>query len=240
MKKIIVVTGLVVIGSFLLPWRQINWGKIAFLSAETVTVTGEAKTAVKNQIASFNAGVDVLSDTKEVATKEINSKMAALVTAMKNFGIKEGDIRTQSLSYYQQEEPYWENGVQRYKKGQWRVSSSIEVKLREIDRASDLAGVLAGSGANNVYGPNFQLDDTTEAEKGLFDQAVKNAKDKAELVATAVGRKLGKVLSVSEGGASGGVYPMYGAKMAEGGGGAPMEAGAGTVYKTVTVVFELR
>lgn len=139
MKKIIVVTGLVVIGSFLLPWRQINWGKIAFLSAETVTVTGEAKTAVKNQIASFNAGVDVLSDTKEVATKEINSKMAALVTAMKNFGIKEGDIRTQSLSYYQQEEPYWENGVQRYKKGQWRVSSSIEVKLREIDRASYLA-----------------------------------------------------------------------------------------------------
>jgi uncharacterized protein YggE len=240
MKKIILIVGLVVIGSFLLPWRQINWGKIAFLPAETVTVTGEAKTTVKNQIASFNAGVDVLSNSKEEATKEINTKMEALVVAMKNFGIKEGDIRTQSLSYYQNEEPYWENGVQRYKKGQWRVSSSVEVKLREIDRASDLAGVLAGSGANNVYGPNFQLDDTTEAEKGLFDQAVKNAKDKAELVAIATGRKLGKVLSVNEGGASGGIYPMYGAKMAEGGGGAPMEAGTGTVYKTVTVVFELR
>ncbi|MFA6518358.1 MAG: SIMPL domain-containing protein [Candidatus Shapirobacteria bacterium] len=240
MKKIIATVVMVLAIIWIVPFRLINWGKIAWVPAETVTVMGEAKTTVKNQIASFNAGVDVLSNTKEEATKEINSKMEALVVAMKGFGIGEADIRTQSLSYYQQEEPYWENGVQRYKKGQWRVSSSIEVKLREIDRASELAGVLAGSGANNVYGPNFQLDDTTEAEKGLFEEAVKNAKDKAELVATATGRKLGKVLSVSEGGASGGIYPVYGAKMAEGGGGAPMEAGAGTVYKSVTVVFELK
>jgi uncharacterized protein YggE len=194
---------------------------------------------VKNQIASFTAGVDVINSDKNAATKEINTKMADLVKAAKDFGIADKDIKTQNLSYYQQEESYYDNGVQKFRKGQWRVSSSIEMKLRDTTRAQDFAGILANSGANNVYGPNFALDDTDQAENGLFDAAMDKARTKAELAAKAAGRSLGKVISVSEGTTNNNVVPMY--RMAEGGGGgAPMEAGSGTVYKTVTVVYELK
>jgi len=240
MKKIIVGAVAVVAGLYLLPWSTVNWGKISWMPSQTVTVTGEAKTEVKNQIASFTAGVDVINNSKDDATKEINTKMAELVKAAKDFGIEAGDIKTQSLNYYQQEESYYDNGVQKYRKGQWRVSSSIEIVLRNVAKASDLAGVLAGSGANNVYGPNFSLDDTGEAENSLFGQAMEKARVKAELVAKASGRKLGKVLSVSEGSSANQPYVGYKGMAEGGGGGVPMEAGSGVVYKTLSVVFELK
>lgn len=223
---------------YLLPYA--NWGKIRWLPAETVTVSGEARQTQKNQIASFTAGVDAVNDSKDKAVADVNSKMDSLTKSAKAFGIKEGDIKTQSLSFYQNEETYYDNGVAKSRKGQWRVSNSVEITLREIDRASALADMLASSGANNVYGPNFRFDDTTEFENALFDQAIKNAKTKAETIAVASGRKLGKVISVNEGGGSSNIFPMYSMKGAEGGGGAPIEVGSGTITKSVTVIFELK
>lgn len=222
---------------YLLP--KVDWGSLRWLPAETVTVSGEAKTTLKNQIASFSAGVDAVNDKKDVAVAEVNTKMEALIKAVTEFGIAKEDIQTQNLSYYQNEEMYWDNGVQKSRKGQWRVSNSVEITLREVDKANKLADLLAESGANNVYGPNFQFDDTSEAEKELFDQAIADAREKAEIIAKSSGRNLGKVISVAEGSGTSNVYPLY-SRGAEGGGGAPIEVGSGTVYKEVTVVFELK
>lgn len=237
MKKImiVVVIGLVV---YFLP--KMNWGQIKWLPAETVTVSGEAKSIQQNQIASFTAGVDAVNDSKDNAVKEVNSKMDSLIKGAKDFGISGADIKTQSLSFYQNEEMYYDNGVQKSRKGQWRVSNSIEITLREIDKVGSMADMLASSGANNVYGPNFQFDDTSEFENSLFEQALKNAKTKAETIATASGRKLGKVISVNEGLGGGNIFPMYAKTMAEGGGGAPIQPGSGTVSKSITGVFELK
>ncbi len=100
--------------------------------------------------------------------------------------------------------------------------------------------MLAGSGANNVYGPNFRLDDTTEAEKELFEAAMKDAFEKAEILAKAAGRRLGKVMSINESGGTNSVYPMYEGGGGAGGRGATAEPGTGTVSTSLTVVFEIK
>lgn len=206
---------------------------------EIITVSGEAKKIQKNQIASFTAGVEAVNDKKEVAVKEVNDKVAALITAVKNFGITATDIKTQNASTYQSEETYWDNGVQKSRKGQWRIANSIEIVLRDVDKASQLTDLLNASGATNVYGPNFQMDDTNKVDAELFTKAMDNAREKAEAMAKASGRKLGKVMSVSEGGSVAN-YPVYAMKEGMGGGGAPIEPGSATVTKTVSVVFELK
>lgn len=198
-----------------------------FRPTSTVTVSGEAKSEQKSQVATFNAGVMVVSDNKETAVSDVNTKMEAIVTSVKDFGIEEKDIKTQNLSIYQQEQP---------RAGEWRVSTDISIKLREVDKANDLANLLTQSGATSVYGPSFAVDDTVEAEEGLIGQAIKNAKEKAEVIANASGRKLGKVKSVTEGYSSPGLYPVM---ERASGGGASLEPGSQTVSKTVTVVFEL-
>jgi uncharacterized protein YggE len=59
----------------------------------TISVTGEARSKQKNQLATFNAGVNLVKDKREDATNEMNSKMKALSESLKTFGIKSEDIK---------------------------------------------------------------------------------------------------------------------------------------------------
>ena len=240
-NKTIAILVILFLALFFLPIRNIEWGKIRWQEPETITVVGEAKSIQKNQIASFNAGVDSVQSDKDKAITEVNTKVEELIKSIKNFGINEQDIKTQNLSIYQQEESYYEDGVERMRKGQWRVNNTVEIKLREIDKASELTTLLTSSGATQVYGPNFTFEDTSNAEKDLFEAAMKDAEQKAEMLAKASGRKIGKVVNIVEGGNYSN-SPIYGAKVMDGlgGGGAPIEVGSGTVSQSLTVVFELK
>jgi uncharacterized protein YggE len=239
MKKIIVL--LLVLGLLGGLWYRGggSWGSMTWLPAKTVTVMGEAKGQTQNQIATFSAGVNVIKENKDEATKELNQRMDQLVEIVKKFGIKSEDIKTTSMSLYQNQDPYWDNGIQKYRPGNWNASSNIEITLREINRATELMSQLTSTGANNVYGPNFQADNTLEFEKGLMEEAVKNATDKATNLARVSGRQLGKIVSINELGANNSGV-MYAADMGGRGGGGPMEPGSQTVSKSLTVVFELK
>lgn len=240
MKKIIGTVIMVLVLVWVLPWSRISWGKITLQPSEVVTVTGEANTVEKNQLASFTAGVEAVNDNKDMAVDEVNKKVNDLIAAVKGFGIGDEDVQTQSISIYQSEESYFEGGVRKTRKGQWRVNNSIEITLRNIDRASELTDLLSSSGATNIYGPNFRMDEKNDAEKGLYEVAMKDAREKAESIARASGRKLGKVLSVNDGGTAN-TYPVYARMdMVGAGGGAPLEPGSSTVYKSMTVSFELK
>jgi hypothetical protein len=240
-NKSMAVLVILLLALFFLPLRKIEWGKIRWQESETVTVVGEAKSVQKNQIASFSAGVDSVLNNKDKAVSEVNTKVAELIEVVKKFGIDEKDIKTQNLSIYQQEETYYQDGASRTRKGQWRVNNTIEITLRQVDKASELTSLLTSSGANNVYGPNFSFADTSDVEKELFDAAMKDAKVKAEILAKSSGRKIGKIVSMVEG-FSNSTSPLYQAKMMDGmgGGGSPVEIGSGTVSQSLTVVFELK
>ncbi|MDP1722141.1 MAG: SIMPL domain-containing protein [Candidatus Gottesmanbacteria bacterium] len=236
-------SGLLLLGlSFFLPWSGIDWGALSLKPARTVTVVGEAKSKLKSEIASFSAGVNAINDDKEKAVTEVNSKVNAIIESVKSFGIKSADVKTQNLNIYQNQESYYEDNRQKQRPGQWSVSNSVEIKLHDVDRAQALADLLAKSGANNVYGPNFALDEDSTASDALFTDAVENAKTKAANVARAAGRKLGAILSVTEGVSATGPITLLRMEGGGGGGGGGggLEPGTGTISKSVTVIFELR
>lgn len=226
-------------GSFLLDRIGIPIIRIGQTNDRTVTVSGFAKTQQNTQVASFYVGVYSVGDDKEKAITEVNSKIEGVIKTAKDFGIKDTDIKTQNMSVYQQEEPYIENTRQKTRKGQWRADNNISITLREVDKATELSAALFKTGANSVSGPNFAVDDTNDSETALIDEAIKNAKTKAEQIAKASGRKLGKVMRVEEAGTSS-VYPMYDRAASSGIGGAPMEPGTSTITKTLTVTFGLK
>lgn len=232
--------GLVLIGlSFVIPWSMVDWGTFSLKPASTVTVVGEARSQKKNEIAAFSAGVNAVGDDKERAISDVNAKVGAIIESVKTFGIAPEDIKTQNLSINQNQETYYEDGRQKSRPGQWNVSNSIEIKLRAVDRASALADLLGKSGANNVYGPNFSLDENSTDADSLLADAIENARTKAEEAAKAAGKRVGKIYSITEGALSGGPVPLY--RMdGIGGGGGGMQPGTGTVGKSVTVTFELR
>lgn len=227
-------------GTYFFPWKDINWGKVELAPAQVVTVTGEAKTQERSQVASFTAGVNAVNDNKDTAIAEVNQKIDAIIQSLTTFGIPKEDVKTQNLNVYQTEETYYEEGRQKSRLGQWRVSNSIEVKLKDVNRASELANLLSGSGANNVYGPNFSVEDTTEVEKGLLEEAINDAKEKAEIIAKASNRQLGGIVTISEGYQPLSYIAPLGFEGGRGGGGADLQPGSATVAKTVTVTFSLK
>lgn len=225
---------------YFFPWKYITWGKIVMTPERMVTVTGYAESKEKNQIANYSAGVNSVKDNKDEAIKEVNDKIAAITAAVIGFGVDASDIQTQSMSVYQRQDTYYDNGVQKSRPGQWDVNNTISVVLRDVNRASALADLLTNSGATNVYGPNFQLDTTKKAEDALTAEAIANAQIKAEAMAKASGTVLDKIVSVSEGSNGGAVYSLSAMDGRGGGGGAAVQPGSTTVSKTVTVVWSLK
>lgn len=233
----IILLFLVIVGAFFLPWRFINWGTFAWKPASTVTVIGEAQTREENKRATFTAGVNIVKDKKEQAIDEVNQKITAITEAVKAFGIKSEDIKTQNLSIYQEDETYMEGGREKRRLGAWRVSNSVEIVLRDVAKAGALADVLSKTGANSVYGPNFTLDEESQTGTTLLSAAVTDARKKAEILAKASGKTLGSIITLTEGSAAQGATRMF---TAEGmGGGADLQPGSETVQKSVTVTFSL-
>lgn len=221
------------------PWSRISWGKFELLPSSTITVTGTASSSVDNQIANFSAGFYSVSDNRDQAIDQVNTQIETLIQAVKDFGIPAADIQTQNLSIYQMEEPITIDGRQRSAPGQWRVSNDINVTLRDITQAQALYQVLADSGATNIYGPNFGLDNTDAAELDLTQAAIDNATQKAQAIAESSSRKLGKIINVQEGIVSG--QPIfYSGRMMGGGGEAPLSPGSQEIEKSLTVTFAIR
>ncbi len=234
----IVFAVMLLLGAYLIPWHSVSWGKMAFIAGETITVVGEAKSKQKTQVSSFTAGVNGVGDDKQAVIADVNKKTQALIDAAKGFGIPADDIKTDNLSIYQSEETYYEDGRQKARPGQWRVGNSVTVKLRDVDRAAALTDALSKAGATNMYGPNFALDETSDAENALIADAMKDARAKAELMAKAAGRTLKRVTNVVEGYQPQPVF--YRESGGGGGGGAGLEPGSGTVTTTLTVTYELK
>lgn len=236
MKKLFSLAGIIavlIIVCLLLPWEHINWGKISILPASTITVTGEAKQALASQIARFSASVTVNNPDKQTALNQVNGSMEKIIKSIKDFGISAQDIQTQQVSVYQTKERDLST------QDVWQASNSISIILRDTAKASDLTDLLQSSEATNVYGPNYSLDDTVQAQTDLLSKAIDNAREKAGKIAVASGRKLGQVLTVSEGGTvmPGPVFRSISvAETAS----VPVEPGTETVYKSVTVTFELK
>ncbi len=158
---------------------------------------------------------------------------------LKDFGIPDEDIQTQSTSLYQDQETFTENGAQRTRPGQWRADNTIEIKLRDVAKADALLTILNDGQLTNIYGPQFMFDDVSDAQNALLADAVKDALERADILAKAAGKRVVKVLSITESGASSPTYPMFDRAMGAGGG-AGIMPGTSEVSAGVTVVFEVR
>lgn len=233
------------------PWKNITWGRVLLGNEGVITVSGYAESEEKNQIANFSAGVNAINDNKDAAVNEVNQKMTVLIKAVKAMGVEDADIKTQQVSVYQMQEnvPIQPDGPvmmggNRVRLGQWNASNTISITLRNVEKAGELTDILNNSGANNVYGPSFQLDTSKKAEDKLTEAAVADARLKAVLMARASGSQLGRVVSIVEGGQSPNIYPLMmraeSAKIMDIGTPAPVQVGTTKISKTVTVVWSLR
>jgi uncharacterized protein YggE len=105
-----------------------------------------------------------------------------------------------------------------------------------VDRAGDVAAAAMAAGADRLRGPQFVYDGVAAAREELLGEAMADARVRAERIAAAAERRLGRVLSVdAESG-----YREFGHAVAFESGGSPEIVGRDRdVSAEVTVVFAL-
>lgn len=247
--KMLFIALLVVLVGLVGRWLPLNWGRVEQAQQATITVTGKADDVHANQVATFTAGVTVSEVDRDAAVEAVNTQMAVVIAAIKAFGIADADVKTQTVNVYEFTEPAQEMLLiypPRPAAGEkkWQATNSVEIKLRDVSRASELATLLTNADESvTVSGPNFTTDDTTELDQVLLQQAVQDARDKAEAMLAGTGQRITRIVNIYENDYG---APYFAREMsmnmtADGGvsSPAPIEPGSQTIYKSVGVVFEI-
>jgi len=205
----------------------------------TLTVAAEGKVARTPDVADLSAGVVTQAQTATAAMADNAQRMSAVVAALRKAGVAERDIQTAGLNL---------NPQYRYAENQppqlvgYQASNTVRVNVRDLKNMGRAIDALVAAGSNQINGPSFRLDKPEAALDEARAQAVKTARARAALYASAAGMKVRRIVSISEtGGYAPPPIPMYAAAPRAMMEKADTPVAPGEVEQTVnvTVTFEL-
>jgi uncharacterized protein YggE len=161
----------------------------------TITVSGEGRVSLAPDTVMMTLGVDVRNEELDAAQTEAAEKMDAIIAALKGAGVAEQDIQTGSY-YINVERDY--NQPSQPLIG-YIVSHTVTAKVRDTDKAGSTIEAAVDAGANNVGGVWFALENPSDAIKQAREQAVSDARARAEELARLSNATLGVVQHITEG-----------------------------------------
>ena len=215
--------------------------QVALPANAGITVMGVGQISGTPDIARVTVGVETQgNDVKQVVTDN-NTKMTALINALKGAGIAAKDIQTMNYSVYV------ENPQVRDMPGEqvtpanliYHVTNQVQITVRDITKLSSVLDLSVDNGANSIYGVSFDVSNPVALEDQAREIAVADAKARAEKLAKLQGLTLGNVIRVDEISAMPG--PLYSARdMAQGAGGAPIESGSVQVTINLQVTYGIQ
>ncbi|MEK7129656.1 MAG: SIMPL domain-containing protein [Patescibacteria group bacterium] len=206
---------------------------------DTFSVTGEGKVTVSPDIAIVNAGVQAQAATVKTAQDQLNRAINAVSDAVKKLGVDARDIQTTGYTIY----PTYDYASGRQRITGYQASSTLTIKVRDIDRANSVIDAATAAGANQVGGVSFDVDDKAKAQNEAREKAVTQAKQKARDAAKIAGFTLGRIINYSENfGGEPRPIPLMAKAEGLGGAGVPtqIEPGSSEITVTVTLSFEIR
>lgn len=200
-----------------------------------IVVTATGLTQGAPDMATVMLGVSREARTATQAMEAVSAAAASVLVTISDAGIEDRDVQTSSLSL----NPVWDHGNSRPPQVRGYIAStSLNVRVRDLDGLGRLLDGVIGDGANTLNGLTFGIEDTTELESAARADAVTKAHAKAKTLAAAAGIELGPVQTIAEGGGGGAPAPMMRGAMMEAAS-VPVAAGELDIRVSVTVAFAI-
>lgn len=201
----------------------------------SVSAQGEASRAP--DIATLSAGVVTQAADARAASQANARQMARVMDAVREAGIAERDVQTGGISLHPQ---YRHVDDAAPAITGYQASNTVNVKVRELDRLGEVMDALVASGANQVHGPGFEIDQPESVRDQARRQALEKAQERAGMYAETLGLRVRRIVSISEGGGFSPPMPMMAmAREQAADGGTPISPGESTLQVNLDVVFEL-
>ncbi|MDY6916905.1 MAG: SIMPL domain-containing protein, partial [Chloroflexota bacterium] len=166
---------------------------------------GTGIVTVVPDVAVLSLGVEARESTVEEAMDEAADAMDAVMAKLRAKGVADKDIKTEWFSIYPITE--WIEDGHEVIVG-YRVSNTVSIKIRDVDAAGEIIDAAAQAGGDliRVQGVSFTVDDPSLYYVEARQEAMTDAKAKAQQLASLAGVGLGKAYYISE---SSGYYPIY-------------------------------
>ena len=161
----------------------------------TLSVTGEGKVTLTPDIATVQLGVITEKPSAKAARQAAATAMTNVVDAIRKLGIEDKDIATASISL----SPVYNypNNATPTIRG-YQLQNTVTVTVRNLDQLGDLLDNSVVAGATTINGISFDVADRAAAESQAREAAVKDARAKADTLASGLGVRITGVASVSE------------------------------------------
>lgn len=204
-----------------------------------VSISARAEASRVPDVATLSAGVVTQATQAEAAMRDNARQMNQVMSAIRAAGVAEKDIRTSGIDVNpqyrrtQDDQPPTITGYQ--------ASNTVSLKVRDIARLGDVLDALVASGANQINGPSFEIDQPDAVYDEARRAALEKARARAAMYAEALGLRVRRIVSISEGGGTAPPMPMMAMRAAayDSAGSTPVAPGETTLSAELAVVFEL-
>jgi len=208
-------------------------------SLRTMSVSGRGEVYLIPDIAYINIGTR--SEALDVATAlaDNNKQAKSISSVLSEKGIDPLDIQTTAFNVY----PYQNYGMDgQPMEMKYVVENTVNVKVRDLNRLGEILDAVVRSGANQINGISFDIEDRKQAESEARRLAIQDATEKAQELSSLAGISLGEVQNISVY-SNGNPQPVYDAK----GGGyyagisaAPISSGQMIISADANLVYSLK
>lgn len=214
--------------------------QVPLISGTRLDVSAIGEVTRVPDIAIISAGVQTLQPTATAAIEENAARMERVRAALKRAGIEDRDIQTSSINLnpeyqYDQNRPPRLTG--------YRANNTVNVKFRDLKRTGAILDALVAEGSNQINGPNLTIDKPESALDEARTKAIANGRARADLYARALGMRVVRLISVSEGGGAHMPPPMPMVMMearAVGDASSKIDPGTQQLQVNVSMSFELQ
>ena len=166
----------------------------------TLSVSGSAITKIRPDRVFISLGVETTDTTANGSLASNSMLMNQAITALRNLGIMENETSTSVFNIFPNYN-YTESGTRLNITG-FTATNSIQIESSKIDKVSSWIDTAVAAGVNNINTIEFtisnkKLEDTRNM---LIEEAISNARQKADIASAAVGLKVIGVESIVVGG----------------------------------------
>ena len=219
-------------------------------STDTISVAGHGEAFAVPNIATVSFSIEMTAKTVADAQTQVTTQMNDVLAALKAQGIADKDVQTTSYDvnpkYDYQGSVCLAGGIcppsKQILEG-YTVSDSVEVKIRAIDTAGSVIGILGQKNVTNLSGLSLTVEDDSAVKTEARNKAIAQAKQQASDIAKGLGVRLVRIVSFNESGSAQPVYYSEKNVMMSAGAVAPtpsIPVGQNTATSDVTITYEIQ
>ena len=202
-----------------------------------IQVSATGTTNMNPDMATVSAGVVTQGKTAREAMFGNATKMTRVFEELEAAGIEKKHITTSQLSL---KPKYNYQNRQSPKIDGYEARNTVSAKTYNLDDVGAMLDALVKAGVNNINGVQFSIKDSKAAKDKAREDAIREAREKAESMASAAGVKLGKLKSLSESGGNFRPQPVaYALEARSAGASTPVAAGEQAISVTVNMSYDI-